>query len=308
MSNSTRNALIVALCFIGVGLILLFGAMSITGFDFTAIRDGSMDTTNSIIKTAEISDPFHSIRIDDVQCDVQILPSADGTCSVVYTDSDLFTHQIEVQNQTLTVTRKDIGSWMDRIFVIWTEESYVKVYVPAENLERLSITTVSGNILVPDGFSFREAHLSSTSGNIGFTSLVEDALTISTTSGDISLERLRQSELNLDTTSGCISLGDIQGKSLSVNTASGDIAMRQVVISGHTEISTASGDIELRDVDSQSADFNTASGDIEGTVLAPKNFDADTSSGEISLPPSDGSAGRWSFSTASGDIEVEVSP
>lgn len=287
MKKGTKIALIVAACCIGLGLILLCVSMSMVGFSWDALRSGAMDSTNIVTKTAEISDSFHSIRIEEIQCDIQLLPSTDGKCSVAYTDSDLFTHHIEVKNQTLTITVEDTGTWQDHFMISWGTETFVKVYLPADTLEQLDISTASGNIHVDDAFTFGSVSLATASGDLRFAAQVTNGLCVSTASGDVALDGTKAA-------------------SLSVETASGDVELDRVIVAGHMEINTASGDIELDRVDSETAQFDTASGDIEGSILNAKDFRADTGSGDIELPRSDESAGRWDFDTASGDIELEI--
>lgn len=269
MKKGTKIALIVSACCIALGMILFFVGMAMEGFDFEKLSLGMFDTTHPVTKTADVAEEFYNIRIEDTQCDIQLLPSKDGTCSVVYTDNDLFTHRIAVTDQTLTITNEETGSWQDHFSFSWGSELFVKVYLPVDTLERLEITTASADIYISHDFSFREVSLSCGSGDIN--------------------------------------LNNINSDSLNAETGSGDIELDRVTVAGHMELETGSGDIEFSRIDSNTADLRTGSGDIEGTILNAKDFYADTGSGDIELPRSDGSAGRWNFDTGSGDIEIELS-
>lgn len=286
MNKGTKIALIVAACLIVLGMILLCVSISIGGFSLSYLRSDSIDTTNIVAKTAGISEEFSTVRIEEALCDIQILPSTDGKCRVDYTDSDLFTHKLEVKGETLTITVEDTGSWQDH-FMISMGETYVKLYLPMDTLEKLEIATASGNVHIPDRFTFGTASIATASGNLNFSARVNGDLSIGTASGDVALNGTKAA-------------------SLSVETASGDVELDRVIVAGHMEINTASGDIELYRVDSDTAEFDTASGDIEGTILSPKDFRYDTASGDIELPRSDESAGRWTFDTVSGDIELDI--
>lgn len=310
MNKGTKIALIVALCCIGLGLVLFLFGLSMVGFDgfdFDSLRNGSVDTTNSVVKTASVSETFSNIEIADVECDLFILPSADGSCHVEYTDSDLYIHEIEVKGDTLTISREDIGSWEDHIFVMWGDNTYVKVYLPADTYEDLDLSTVSGDIHVERGFTFANMDAASTSGNIGLFSQVEKSVDISTTSGSIEISSAGSEEMSLNCVSGDISLEDMDVGDLSASTTSGDITLDRVLIAGMMDLDTASGDIELEEVDSESANCSTGSGDISGDILKAKDFRADTGSGEIRVPRSDPNAGIWDLSTGSGDIHLNIS-
>lgn len=287
MNKGSKIALIVATCFIGLGLILLCVSVSMEGFDLNTLRGNTVDTTNTVVKTMQITDRFHSIRVDEVECDIEILPAVDGNCSVVYTDCDCFTHNISVKDQTLTVSYEESGSWTDHIQFNLNTQHYVKIYLPIDALEKLELTAASGDISVSNGFTFADTALTTASGNINFSAQVSGALSASTASGDVKLN-------------------DVSAASLTADSGSGDFELSQLTITGHMFLETGSGDIELDRVDSTTAKLETGSGDIEGTILSQKNFKADTGSGELSLPNYDPSAGLWELDTGSGDIELSI--
>lgn len=287
MNKGTKIALTFAACLIGLGLILLCISINMEGFRWDAFRSSGFDTTNTVVKTVEITDKFHSIRVEEVECDVRIFLATDGKCTVVYTDCDRFTHEIDVENQTLTVTYEQTGSWADHFQFNLNTEHYVKIYLPMETLEKLEITSASGDLSVSKGFTFTDVNMTTASGDVSFSSHVSGTLSASAASGDISMS-------------------NVTAASVRAETGSGDFELNRVEISGHMALETGSGDIELDRVDSSTAKLETGSGDIEGTILSPKNFNADTGSGELQLPNDDPYAGLWELDTGSGDIELNI--
>lgn len=246
MKKGTKIALIVALCCIGLGLVLFLLGLSMVGFDiFDSLRNGSMDTTNSVVKTVPVNENFRNIEIADVERDLFILPSADGNCHVEYTDSDLYIHEIEVKGDTLTISREDIGSWEDHFFVMWGDNSYVKVYLPSGTYEDLDLSTVSGDITLKD--------------------IHADDLSANTTSGDITLDRvLISGMMDLDTTSGDIELDEVDSEAANFSTGSGDISGD--ILSGKDfRADSGSGEIRVPQSDSNAGiwDLSTGSGDID---------------------------------------------
>lgn len=307
MKKGTKIALGIALVCIGLGLILTLIAFSMDGYSLSDININRMDTVNTVIKTEQISDDFHSININDVQCDIRILPSTDSRCKVVYTDSDLCTHHIRVENYTLYIEAEDVGDFSDHLFVI-QGSAEVTVYLPMDTLVELNLETVSGSIAVTPDFSLRSANLSTTSGEIDFTAQVSESLDAATTSGSIEISGTSQCEVDASSTSGDISLVNMEPASLSAATTTGDIELEDVVVSGQLNLSTASGDVELIQVDAHSAQIGTASGDIEGSILSPKQFETDTVSGDIRVENTHNAKDYWEVSTTSGCIELVIVP
>jgi hypothetical protein len=106
-------------------------------------------------------------------------------------------------------------------------------------------------------------------------------LDASTASGDITIEKSK-GEFEISTASGDIDISDSNGK-FDFSTASGDIKASQM--SGEMELSTASGDIKLKNGEGL-FELSCASGDIKISGISVKE--------------------ESSFSTASGDVEVEL--
>lgn len=365
MKTSTKIALVIAAVCILLGLILGCIAVYLYGVDFSKNDDLFFNNINLHTETFEVTEPIQNICVQDTECDIAILPSTDGKCWVSYTDSELFTHEISCSNGALRITSKQTGSWTDYLFVIYSGEVFIRIYLPENTYQQLDLDTTSGEISIPSGFTFDSAQLSTTSGDIDCASDVLHTLNISTTSGDVAVADLSAGPMNISCTSGYVSLSDIHGESLTVGTTSGDmevanasvdgsfalsstsgdmkvsnlscysmdlsctsgaVSLRQVfastlsaestsgdlelkdvTISGHTNLGTTSGDVDLDNVESATLTASTASGEIEGFTPTPKNFSADTISGDIFLPNSDPGAGAWTFSTTSGDVEIRIS-
>ena len=125
-----------------------------------------------------------------------------------------------------------------------------------------------------------EIEFSTASGDLSADE-INILLEASTASGDIIIERSK-GDYEISTASGDIDISDSNGK-FDFSTASGDIKASQM--SGELELSTASGDIKLRNGEGL-FELNCASGDIKVSGI---NVNEESS-----------------FSTASGDIEVEL--
>jgi DUF4097 and DUF4098 domain-containing protein YvlB len=120
-------------------------------------------------------------------------------------------------------------------------------------------------------------------------------------SGDIEV-RNAGDNLDVNTLSGDISVQGVRGTA-NIHTLSGDVTLDAA--RGNVEIESVSGDITLRDVVSRQVRTHSTSGDLEfgGTIVSAGRYEFTTHSGELRLTlPADVGA-QLSLSTFSGEIE-----
>ena len=303
MKKATKIALITAACCIALGSVAAFAGLRLVGFD---IR--KMSTVRFEEKTYEIRDSFQSIEIYGIECDVSLVPTSDENCRVECSESDKIGDTVEVRDGTLTVTRRDTRRWYESIGFFWNSDLHITVYLPEREYKSLQLKTVSGDIEVPESFSFEKTELQSVSGNISFAAGKSGDLTVKSTSGDISIRNTEAYGLEATAVSGDIRLSGVRGSGLNLKTTSGEISAASVMISGKADIETVSGDVELNHSDADSFRIKTTSGDVDGSFLSPKVFETDTTSGRVHVPSSaSGSeAGECYIKTTSGDIRITV--
>ena len=296
-----RNLLIAAVASVVSGLLLCFGAFAAMGFDFSRLNTLTFET-----HTYTVEDPFVNLSVDSVECDVRLLPSEDGSCKVVCRESVQVDHTVRVVDGTLTVERTDHRHWYERIFGFHWGSMEITVYLPESVYETLSVTSVSGDVEVPANFSFTEAKVESTSGDVRFLASVEKDLSVKTVSGDVTVDSVRVSgTLTAKTVSGDLSLSRITCGSINAETTSGDVDCTALRASGNLRIKTVSGDVELRNCDGDTLWIKTISGDVSGRLLTEKRFVTDTTSGRVRVPNS-ASGGTCEVTTVSGDIEFTI--
>lgn len=301
MSNGKKTAMVVAGACIAAGLLAVLAAMILIRFDVRRLNTVQFET-----KTYPVQESFRHIDIHDVDCDVRLLPAADGQCKVVCTESDRIINTVEVQNDTLTITRRDTRRWYERISFWWGGGLTLTVYLPEQEYQTLFLKTVSGDISVPDDFTFTQAEASSTSGDILFLARTAGGLTVTSTSGEIETGNASGGDVRVTTTSGDIRLSGVTARELNVKTTSGEIELKSVVAEHGADVRSTSGDVEFDRFDAASIRIKTVSGEVEGNLLSPKAFETHTTSGGVRVPPSDPSAGTCSVTTTSGDIRLEV--
>ena len=320
MSHTKKILLIVSILCIFAGLMLCLGAFAAEGF-----APAKLNSLNFESHTYTIEEPFTSLFIDGAECDVRLLPSEDGDCRVVCRESVQIDHTVRVVDGTLTVERVDHRRWYERIMNFRWGRMEVSVYLPESTYASLSVSSVSGDVTVPADFSFTEAEVQSTSGNVRFLASVENGLSVKTVSGDLSVQEVSPKSLHVRSTSGDVTLSSIRVEGeLELRTVSGDLELSQVdcgsldaeTTSGEVDasalravedlrIKTVSGDVDLRSCDADTLWIKTTSGDVSGRLLSEKIFVTNTTSGSVRVPPS-ASGGKCEVTTTSGDIKFTV--
>lgn len=306
-----------------VGATLFFSIWSNQGFETAALS-----TVEYEKRSRNIDQYFHSVEITELADDVHIEPSPDGVCRVEYVDSSRSYHKISVESDCLVISceTRDGGKWYDNIGIYSDlEEHLLILYLPEAEYRQLRVNTASADVYAGAAFGFEKAEINSASGDVDLGPVAGKSLSVNTASGDIRLGRQDVETIELNAASGDIELGDskvsiklsagtVSGeidltdtscRELEVGTASGQIELRNVLASGEMLIESASGDIRLDYCDADSLRLESTSGYISGILLSGKDFDADTTSGDIHLPRGS-RGGKCSIETTSGDINFDI--
>ena len=304
MKHSAKVWLIVAIICVAAGLGFL---------GFSLFSGGKIDWHfgNSEVKWTAVEHPveagFTSLSIETVSHDVRFLPSTDGKCTVTCPESEYVTYDVRVENGTLRVRMIDETHWYDHInfdFGVLPEElRTVTLVLPESALDDLRIAAVSSDVVVPADFSFRSVSSTTVSGDILLFSPVSGGITVTTTSGEIRLAELACGVARLNTVSGDMELLSVSLSSLETSTTSGEVKLTSVTAEGLVRIKTISGDVSLTLVDVPELEVTTTSGDILGMLTSPLSIRADSVSGDILVPPSEG-APAGILKTTSGDITI----
>ena len=295
MRKAKKIALVIALACVAAGAAISLSALTVIGFDISRLN--TMKFENN---TYQVEESFSNIRIEGAECDVRLVPSQTGACTVVCSEGKNISHTVAVDGDTLKITRTDGRKWYERIGIYWGSMS-VTVYLPERAYGDLSLKNLSGDITVPGDFTFSRAEVHSTSGEIEYAAATDRELTLKTTSGDLTVRDLTAGALDVRSTSGEAEISNVTADSLTAATTSGDVVIRSAGISGDAAIETVSGEIELELVCVQTMSARSTSGEVElSDVIAAGHLEIETVSGEIGLERSDAET-LWIKST-SGDV------
>ena len=260
MKMSVKIWIALALVLIGIGSVIFCGAFAVSGFN---MRKLSREVSGYEERTFQAVGSFSRVQIDDVDANVQILPSTDGKCTVHYDETDRSSYRFGVSDDALTITHD--RSWLDSFGIIMSAPK-LTVYLPEAAYEKLDVHVVSGSIRV-EGFEFGAAKLETTSGSIHLANVDVESLASRTVSGGIRLEDVDAESLALRTTSGGIRLESVDAESLALQTVSGSI--RAELLSGKEyDVSSVSGRISVPDSESGAGlcQASTTSGSITISV------------------------------------------
>lgn len=338
MKNAKRRWLLLAAALVILGAALCRGAYAAMGYDLTKLNSETMETSSYKIEV-----PFSKISIKASDAKVVLLPSEGKTCWVQCTSWKNEPYTAEVIDRTLTI--QPAKSPILRLWWFAFGEPSILLYLPNSCYEQLNIETGSGNMDLPQDFTFSNAQLKSSSGHISLESKVEKKLSaktssgyllvngvsckemtllsssgngevcygganrlqIKSSSGEISLSYLTCGELEAEASSGDISLTGVQlSGDLKVNTTSGTISLN-ICDAGSLKLKSSSGTIFLTNCDADSLELRSSSGDILGSLLSDKRFITKSSSGRIQVPETT-SGGVCKVETSSGDIRFRIVP
>lgn len=297
MKRGTKMILQGALIVTVFGLILSLGALAAARFDISHLIPFASQTVEPPTLTPSVDfqefnvlgqmveEPFSNITVDAQTCNVNLVPSSDGTCQVEYPTDDQLECSVSVQQDTLHVVFRDHRSWdSDVSFSLVPMD--ITLYLPQSQYEQLKLDSVSGDITVPENFSFSKAQVGTTSGKLQFYAGV---------SGDLALE----------TVSGDLEVTHVEPKSLSLTSTSGSMDASYVAVMETWDIDSVSGEVTLTDCDAQALVIRTISGDVKASLRTDKTFSTQTVSGDVDVP-SGTSGSSCKVSTVSGDITCTI--
>lgn len=291
MKKGTIIALIAAAVLIVAGGILLVLGLSFAG--------GSVVAPVPAEKAYVVNEPFTSIRVETATCDVEF-QRTDGNFKVVCPDSEKFSYTVTVEENTLCVRQVDLRRWYDFIGIHLGEEK-ITVYLPEETYDTLYIETDTGDIGLPDSFTFTSATLLSDTGNVGFAAQVTEELSVNTDTGDIGIQGVSCKVLKSESDTGDVALQSCDAGALEIRTTTGDVTLCNVLLTGQMKVRTTTGDVNILNCDADTVDIQTSTGDVFGKFLTSKWFHAVSDTGDVIIPMSrDG--GVCSIITNTGDI------
>ena len=314
-----KGLIITAIILTVLGLTIIAGAFFVSGGDLSKFIMGKYETN-----TYTVDGKFTAISIVSREADVVFKPSENGKARVVCTEREKVPHVVKVENGTLFITEDDRREWYDYI-TFFRKSLSMTVYLPDKEYASLELESSTGDVDVPDVFSFGSAHVEASTGDVTFGASVEELLGIKTSTGNIELDKLSAGQIALEVSTGniraasveCagainahvstgrITMSDVTCDSFKSTGSTGDVDMTSVIASGRFDIDRSTGDIHFENCDAGEIRVETSTGDVTGTLLSAKVFITHSSTGRIAVPDS-ATGGRCEITTSTGDIEITI--
>lgn len=312
--------IIVAIALILLGSVAVLVSVRINGWDLRGLDASKYQTT-----TYQLDGEFLHISVQSPEADIRFLLAEDGIGRVVCHEDKKVPHAVTVADGKLTVTAVDERAWYDHIHLFSFTSPKITVYLPQAEYKDLRIEGSTGNVNIPSDFSFASiyvkistgdifcgassagsltAHV--TTGDVQLNGVTAQEITLSSSTGDIALHRVNSaSSIQIDVSTGDVALNDVTCQSLSSTGNTGDMELENVVATESIRLERSTGNIELDRCDAAELLIETDTGDVEGSLLSPKIFLTDTSTGNVRVPQST-SGGRCEIRTSTGDIEFSA--
>lgn len=320
MTKRTKGWLIVAISLVLIGCILFVGVMTMLKWDFRKLSTVKYETNMHKVTRA-----FTNVSVvTDSAADITFAPSTDDAVSVVCYEQKNLKHTVEVEDNTLTIRVDDSRKWYHYIGIGF-DTSKITVYLPKGVYGDLTVKTGTGDVKIPQDFSFASAKVTVRTGDVTMDASVEGKMAIKASTGDIRLKNLSAGGLDLTVSTGHITasaitcsgdvtvktstgdttLTDVTCRNLSSEGSTGDLNLNHVIASETFALERDTGDVRFDGCDAASLTVVTDTGDILGTLLTDKVFIAHADTGSVEVPETV-SGGKCKLTTDTGDIKITI--
>lgn len=284
-----------------LGLALLGYALFAAGFDLSKLGADKYETN-----TYTVDGAFSNIDIRTDTADVTLKPSGDGGCRVVCVEPEKEKHTVSVENGTLKITAVDERKWYERIGIVTSSPS-VTVYLPELAYEALVIDNDTGDVAVPDAFSFESAAITTDTGDVEIGAIRTGALAVKVSTGHVRVSSVScEGDVSVTVSTGKTELTDVRCKNLRSTGDTGSITLKNVVAEEAFVIERSTGDVRFENCDAAEITVDTDTGDVTGTLRTEKVFITKTDTGSVRVPDT-AAGGRCAITTDTGDIRITLS-
>lgn len=311
--------LIIAFSLILIGCIVFGGVMMALDWDFSKLATAKNETNKYTI-----SDDFQNISIVTDTADITFIPSEDTQCRVVCYEYEKAKHSATVADSTLSIKISNTMAWYDYIGLHFGTPK-ITLYLPKAEYAALSINGSTGDVKIPEQFTFADTDIALSTGDVTFSAIAATAVKIKTSTGKICVNNTFAESLDLCASTGHITLssvtcrkdvscdvttGDIQMDNLRCNNLfsdgdTGDLTLQNVFAAEKFSIVRSTGHIKFEKCDAAEIYAETDTGNVSGSLLSNKVFITEADTGRVIVPKST-SGGKCEIKTNTGDINITV--
>ena len=267
-----------------------------------------------------VTDAIHSLDIRLMNGDV-LVRVVDKDDTYIEVDGD--TQEVDTvlrDDGVLSIVQENTAS-ASFFFLRGMRHCNIVVRLPKKVWNRVSVSTVNGDVSIEQELECQELHVSTASGDILMSRVVGDNVVCHSGSGDIDVKDLA-GNLYAATKSGDVTVrgrlgrcelrsisGDVEffggGSEALCSSTSGDVQVKLENVPRKVEATSVSGDcaVELPRGDGMHVSYRTVSGDFSTNL--PLTANMTKKRGETTI--GDGALSRVSVSSTSGDVQIFVS-
>lgn len=317
MNTKTKTWLITAAALVLVGCIIFGGAMMALKWDFSKLSTFKYETNEHTI-----NENYKNISVISDTADITFFPSESTATTVICREQENIKHSVMIENNTLKIEITDTRKWYEYIGINF-ENSKIDVYLPERAYEALNIKASTGDIGIPENFSFKSIDINVSTGDVENRASATEGIKIKTSTGNINLANISAGSLELTVSTGKITassiacdgditvtvttgktlLSDITCKNLTSRGDTGKISLANVIAKERFSIERNTGDVKFENCDASEIFVETDTGDVRGTLRSPKSFYTSTDTGKVSVPRTTG--GICDITTDTGDIKID---
>ena len=312
-----KRLTVLAIVLVVLGILVCAISFTAMGFDFKALN-----TADYVTNEYEVGESFENISITGDTEEIVFAPAEDGKCRVVCYEDKKEPHNVRVESGTLTIDRKANRRWHLGFFF---GTPRITVYLSDTAYGILSIDADTGDVTVPEDFSFESIDIKLSTGDVSLSASARGLAAVRTSTGRIGLRDMSAGDINLSQDTGHASVNNVTcdgkfetkistGKTDLTGVSCGDLysagstgsmTLRKVIASGEFHLKRSTGDIRFDGCDAEAVYVKTDTGDIEGTLLSDKVFRTDTDTGKVDVPVS-AEGGICELTTDTGNISISI--
>lgn len=312
-----KKGLLVFLIILAVVAIVFVLVMTHFKWDFTKLSTVEYETNRYAI-----TDDFKNISVLTDIADVSFVIG--NTASVECNEIVNMKHRVYVEADTLTIRVEDTRKWYEHIGIFFGTPK-ITVQLPADQYEKLTVKTDTGDATLCGDFTFAEMDIKSDTGAIHTQCSATGSIKLKTDTGRIFAGNLtaarlemisstgRQEAVNVAVTedvknkvsTGKTTFENITCKSLISDGDTGSLTLNNVIATEKFALERSTGNVTLNQSDAKELYIETDTGNVKGSLLSDKIFLTETDTGKIDVPKTV-TGGRCEISTDTGNIVISI--
>lgn len=300
-----KKSTIIALCFIGIGLILILCSRKVPGNKSAS----SMSSDDSFTQMQYVCEhEINSINLEDTSNAIVVkVDNVDKPVIDYYIKDGNLEYNISEKNGSLNFERKDNLNFSVSIGINFFEPT-VTLTLPKNYSGDLSVKVSSGSIKMDDAKT-DDLSIRCSSGSIALNNIDAGNIVLDATSGTIKLNNIVSKDSILsECSSGSVRFDNVTAaSSITSNSTSGNTTFNNTSAK-ETSIYCSSGSIRFDNLTADSIKFKSTSGFIKGSINGDESdysIISDVTSGSCNLDDKRDGAKMLDAKTSSGSINIE---